>query len=103
MNMTNKKMIFREIKKYLKKNRFQIIKKKNTLKFESLGSLSRTLLSSLIVISIFYVMPVISNFVDERSVISKEFENKSNKSLKDALDGKNQDKLSKLDEEVIAI
>ena len=101
MNMTNKKMIFREIKKYLKKNRFQIIKKKNTLKFESLGSLSRTLLSSLIVISIFYVMPVISNFVDERSLISKEFENKSNKSLKDALDGKNQDKLSKLDEEVI--
>ena len=46
-------------------------------------------------------MPVISNFVDERSLISKEFENKSNKSLKDALDGKNQDKLSKLDEEVI--
>ena len=59
--MQKKYSIF-EIKKYLNKKGF-IIKKKNKIKTQKSGldNLSRTLLSSLIIISFFFIAPLAVN------------------------------------------
>ena len=72
-----------EIKKYLNKKGF-IIKKKKELKTQESGldNISRTFLSSLIIISIFFITPLAINLTKEKMIFSKDYENNSKNSLK---------------------
>ena len=86
-----------EIKNFLLKKGFVISKKKENIKKEnSFESLTRTVLTSLIIILIFFISPLINDFRKQSLIISKDFENDSKKNLKKLID--NQD--SKLDEEL---
>ena len=95
--MNKKKLSFFEVKEYLKKKGLVIIKKKKkTLNENSLSVLSRTFLSSLIIISFFFIIPVVVNFTKERNSLSKDFENNSKSSFKKTLEGQ----VSNLDEKL---
>ena len=84
-----------EIQKYLKKKGFNVSKESKNNK-ESLGSLSRTFISSLIIISIFSILPTILEFTKDRKYLSKDFENNSKSNLKKLL----KDPESKLDSDL---
>ena len=100
--MKNNKITFVEIKKYLKEKGFTLTKKNNNyFKNNSLNTLSRTLLSSVIIICSFYVIPVFINFKSEKISTHKEFKNDSKNIFKNTKDDKGQNKLSKLDEELL--
>ena len=74
------------------------LKKNNKLKIEEsgLGNISRTFLSSLIIISIFFIAPLAINLTKEKMIFSKDYENNSKNNLKKLLESKK----SKLDEEL---
>ena len=86
--MQKKNSIF-EIKKYLNKKGF-IVKKKKKLKTQEsrLNNLSRTFLSSLIIISIFFIAPLVINLTKEKMIFSKNYENNSKNNLKKLLENK---------------
>ncbi|MDA7751891.1 glucosaminidase domain-containing protein [Candidatus Pelagibacter sp.] len=86
-----------EIKKYLNKKGF-IIKKKKKIKTQESGldNLSRTFLSSLIIISIFFIAPLAINFTKGKMILSKDYENNSKNNLKKLLENKT----TKLDEKL---
>ncbi|MDB4231436.1 glucosaminidase domain-containing protein [Candidatus Pelagibacter sp.] len=86
-----------EIKKYLNKKGF-IVKKKKKLKTQEsvLDNLSRTFLSSLIIISIFFIAPLAINLTKEKMIYSKDYENNSKNNLKKLL----KNKKSKLDKKL---
>ncbi len=69
--------------------------KKNQIKKEaiSLGTLSRTFLSSLIIISIFFITPLAINLTKEKIIFSKNYKNNSKNNLKKLLENQG----SKLD------
>ena len=76
-----------QVKKYFKKQYLIISKKKPNEKKESnIGSISRTLLASLLIISFFSISPVVVEFAMNTSLTSADFENKSKNSLKKLLD-----------------
>ena len=102
IGMMHKKINFSDVKKYLQKKGF-IIKKIDKIKFkdDNLNVLSKTFLSSLIIISVFFVLPIFLDFMKERSIYSKNFENYSKNNFKKALDNKNSNKLSKVDVGVV--
>tara|TARA_B110001450_G_scaffold77707_1_gene73822 strand:+ start:40 stop:1224 length:1185 start_codon:yes stop_codon:yes gene_type:complete len=86
------KVVIDEVHKYIKKKKFSVIKRsKLNLKTNDFGSLSRVFLSSLIIISIFFISPIIVKFNNKNSFLSKDFENNSKNNLKKLLD--NQDPL----------
>ena len=90
------KISISEIQKYLKKKGFNISKEnKNNATGNNLGALSRTFLSSLIIISVFFILPIVNEFTKERKLISKNFENKSKSNFKKVLEGQD----PKLDED----
>ena len=94
--MKKKDSIF-EIKKYLNKKGFIVKKKENLQKQKSeIGTLSRTLLSSLIIISIFFIAPLAINLTKEKTIFSKDYENNSKNNLKRLLENKK----IKLDDEL---
>ena len=80
--MKKKLNAFFESKKHLKKEK---IKKEEY----GLGTLSRTLLSSVIIITIFFVSPIIAEFSKNASFTYIDFENNSKNNLKKLLDKKN--------------
>jgi len=86
-----------EKKKYLDKKGF-IIKKKKKFKIQESGldNLSRTFLSSLIIISIFFIAPLAINLTKEKMIFSKDYENNSKSNLKKLLENKT----TKLDENI---
>ena len=90
--MLKKKLTLAEAKKFLKTKGFFINIRKNsqkkTLRFENLGVFSRTIISSLLVISFFGIMPPILDFKEERKLLSKEFKNNSQNEFKDTLNNK---------------
>jgi len=89
--MKNKTFSTLEIKKYLKKKGFVISKKKLDAKQESnLSSISRTFLSSLIIISIFFITPLVINFTNERMNNLKDHDNNSKKQLKTLLENRDE-------------
>ena len=92
-----KKISIFEIKKYLNKKGF-IVKKKKKIKPQESGldNLSRTFLSSLIIISIFFIAPLAINLTKEKMIFSKEYENNSKSNLKKLLENK----AKKLDEKL---
>ena len=84
------KISISEIQKYLKKKGFNISKKnKSNTRTVNLGSIPRAFLSSLIIISIFFIMPIIVDFKNEKILYSKNFENNSKNNFKKVLEGKN--------------
>ena len=88
--MLNNKINFYQIKKILKKKNFLTIKKKSKvfLKNNSLESLSKTLLSSLIIIFIFFSLPIIFEYRNKNILFSKDFENNSKNNFDRKLDYK---------------
>ena len=97
--MISKKIKFSDINKYLKKKGFVIEKDVKTKKLgKNFNSLSKTLLSSLIIISIFSVTPIFKKFLEEKSLYSKDFENNSKNKFEKVLDNVNANKLPKVDE-----
>jgi len=92
--MQKKYSIF-EIKKYLNKKGF-VVKKKEKLQKQEKGinTLSRTFLSSLIIISFFFVAPLAINLTKEKMVFFKDYENNSKNNLKKLLENQT----TKLDE-----
>ena len=92
-----KKISIFEIKKYLNKKGF-IVKKKNKIETQKSGldNLSRTFLSSLIIISIFFIAPLAINLTKEKMIFSKDYENNSKNNLKKLLENKT----TKLDEKL---
>ena len=85
--MQNKLTSIFQIIKYLKKKGFVVNKKDIIKKKEiNLGTLSRTFLCSLIIISIFFITPLAINLTKEKMIISKDYENNSKNNLKKLLD-----------------
>ena len=86
----NSKINLLRMKKFLKKNVFLKIKKREK-KIDSTNwtSLPRTLLSSLIIISIFFISPIVIDFTKQRTLLSGDFENNSKNNLKKLLESKN--------------
>ncbi len=72
------------------KRNFRLRKNKvfDTLDKNNLGSLARTFLGSLVVISIFYSLPLMINFTNDNILVTKEFRNNSKKVLAYTLDEK---------------
>ena len=101
--MLNNKINFYEIKKILKKKNFLIIKKKSKvfLKNNSLESLSKTLLSSLIIIFIFFSLPIIFEYRNKNILFSQDFENNSKNNFDKKLENKNLKEFSKVDQETV--
>ncbi|MDB9930950.1 glucosaminidase, partial [Candidatus Pelagibacter sp.] len=66
------------------------LKKINKLKIEEsvLVNLSRTFLSSLIIVSIFFIAPLAINLTKEKMIFSKDYENNSKNNLKKLLENK---------------
>jgi len=80
------------IKRYFQKKR-QNIFKKNDKKFynsikKSLEVISRVSLSSLIIILFFFMMPIIIEFANEKTLLSKEYKNNSKIDFKKVLENK---------------
>ena len=101
--MKKNRITFNQIKEYLAEKGLILRKRKknNFFKNDSLNSLARTFLSSIFIISIFYVIPVFIEFKNERKSIFQEFENDSKSIFTNTLKNKNLKKLSKLDDELI--
>ena len=94
--MKIKSLSIDQIRKYLKKKGFTINKKKNEKEESNIGAISRTFLSSLIIISIFFIIPLFINFKNDRIIFSKDYENNSKNELKILLKNQGQ----KLDNDV---
>ena len=89
------------LKKYFKQKSILIDKKKEKKNKSAIGSLSRAFLSSLIIISIFSIAPLIINFTNERAMFSKVHENNSKSRLENLLENNNQELDSKVDQKLL--
>ena len=90
-----------EIRKFLKKKGFNITKeKKSFFKEKNLDVFFKTVLSSLMLVSFFSIMPIVINFTKERALLTQEFKNNSKNNFTKTLEGKNYEKLSKIDNEL---
>jgi len=96
--MIRKKLTLAEAKKFLKTKGFFLNLKKNSqkknLRFENLGVFSRTIISSLLIILFFSIMPPILSFQEERKFLSKEFKNNSQNDFKDTLNNKKKTRIN---------
>tara|TARA_B100000767_G_scaffold256810_1_gene264168 strand:- start:495 stop:1622 length:1128 start_codon:yes stop_codon:yes gene_type:complete len=97
--MIKKKISLNEIKKYLKRSGFTIIKRENKksspFAISSLNVISKTALSCLAIISFFYISPHIIDFTSKSLLSSKEFKNNSQDTFQKTLKKEN---VVKLDE-----
>ena len=82
-----------KIQRYLKKKRSTLFKQKkhDNIEQKNIYILSRTFLSSLIIISAFIVVPIILEFSKKNVLISKNFENNSKNNFDKELNNKNLD------------
>ena len=71
-----------EIKNFIKKSGFVINKKKNKKQESSFGSLAQTLITSIIIISIFSITPFVIDIKKKDSLFSKDSKNESVKKIK---------------------
>ncbi len=78
------------MKKIFKNKRIKFFK---TLDEKNLGAIARTLLSSLVVILIFYSLPLVANFTNDKILKNREFINNSKTVLAYTLDEKNKGSL----------
>jgi len=86
----------------LKKNIYFLNKKKkNYSDTNSLDPLLKTLLSSLVIVSIFFTLPVLIKFTKERVFAFKDFENNSKNNFKKTLEGKSNTEDSELNKNFV--
>ena len=78
------------MKKIFKNRKYKVLK---TLDDNNMGSIARTLLSSFIVVFVFYSLPLIANFTNEKILNTKEFRNNSKTVLAYTLDKQNNETL----------
>ena len=78
------------MKKVFKNRKYKVLK---TLDDNNMGSIARTLLSSFIVVFVFYSLPLIANFTNEKILNTKEFRNNSKTVLAYTLDKQNNETL----------
>ena len=64
------------------------VKKNNNLKKDFFGNLLRTFLSSLIIMSFFFISPIFIEFAKKTTLLSINFENNSKNDLKKLLEKK---------------
>ena len=76
-------------------------KKKDDLKEGNLEILLRTVLSSLIIISIFFIAPIVVDFKNDKTLFSKNFENNSKDNFKKILKGEFLPSDNELDKEFL--
>jgi len=88
--MKKRSLLIDSIKKYLKKQIFIINQKKNINKQNNLGNLFRTFLSSLIIISVFFITPFVISFTKDKIIFSNDYENNSKSKLKIVLENSEQ-------------
>jgi len=87
-----KKILFsiEHIRKYLKSRSFTIIKKKNVKEKNNIENIFRAFLSSLIIVSIFFITPLLVNFTNEKMIFSRDYENNSKNKFKVLIDDQDQ-------------
>ena len=78
------------MKRVIKSRKIKVLK---TLDDNNLGSIARTILSSFAVIFIFYALPLITNFTNDKILNNKEFRNNSKTVLAYTLDKQNNNTL----------
>ena len=88
--MKKKLFIINQIKKYFNK-RYLIIKKTKKDEESNIGSIARTLLASLLIISFFSISPIIIDFTKSTSFLTAEFDNNSKNDLKKLLEKKDKE------------
>ena len=88
--MKKKLFMINQIKKYFNR-KYLIIKKTKKKEESNIGSIVRTLLASLLIISFFSISPIIIDFTKSSSFINAEFENNSKNDLKKLLKKKNKE------------
>ena len=95
-NIIMKKKVFsiNQIRKYLKKQALSISQKKN-VKENNIGNISRAFLACLIIMSFFFISPIVIEFSKNTSLASSDFENNSKNNLKKLLE-KNDGKLDNM-------
>ncbi len=87
--MLNKKKInFNLIKKIIREKGFELKKKKNYFNFKELSSFYYTVLSSLIVIFAFFLLPLSVNIKQDINLNKQTVDNSSNIDFQKVLDGK---------------
>ena len=87
--MKNNKYSLLEVKKFLNKKGFVLSKKIKAIdrqRKNGLGTISRTFLSRLIIISIFTITPLIVDLTSKSAIFSKDFENNSKNNLQRLLE-----------------
>ena len=101
--MKKKYITFTEIKKYLKEKGLvlSIKKRSDYLKNDNLNVLLRTFISGILIISVFYGLPVFVDFKDKRMLNYKEVKNESKNIFENTLENKKLRKLSQLDDDSI--
>jgi Bax protein len=100
--MIKSKIKIQEIKKYLKSKISDLKKnKKNNLKENNLESILRTFLASLIIITGFFIIPIVLEFTKERRTLSANFENNSKNKFNKTLEGKSSKSDNKLNDKFV--
>ena len=97
--MRNKQFSLLEIKRFLKKKGLIIRKNINKKKSITLDTLSKTFLSSLIIISFFFVLPLAIDLTNKEKIFSKNYENNSKNNLNKPLENQDPKLDDKLDKE----
>ncbi len=94
-----KKKLFpaNQIINYLKKQGFTISQKKNRSEENNIENIARTFLASVIIITTFFVSPIIVEFTKNTSFTSNDYENNSKNSLKKLLEKKNTELIKDVD------
>ena len=86
--MINKKFKLEEVKKFLKKKGFVVLRKNNSkILNKDIRSFYLTALSSLVIILFFFSLPVFVNFQKNTLLSSIEIENRSKSNLEKVLKG----------------
>jgi Bax protein len=88
MIIKKKKFLINQIMNYLKKKNFATSKKKNKKEASSFENLTRTFLASVIIITTFFISPIIIEFTKKTSLISVDYENNSKNNLNKLLEKK---------------
>jgi len=87
--MKKKLLFITQIKKYLKKHTFIVSQKKSEKEENNIENVARAFMASLIIISFFFISPMVVEFSKNASIVSLNFENNSKNNLKKLLEKKN--------------
>ena len=92
------KLNFKQIRKIISEKGFVLKKKRNFFNFNELKSLYYTIASSLILILIFFLLPLSINIKKELQVVKQSIDNKSKIDFQKVLEGKPLDEKEEVDQ-----